>query len=191
MGLAVGAILPARVYRWSVAEPLSATVSTKPDRALLVRDNGPVPGAKTARASRTGHGLEDRRARRSVYACDVLESDARATSGILNGIAGPGTGTAGMTNNADQRDLRVDLKHENRFVIMEATVPRGDAPPVASTSSNWLDEQGRRSASVNLCQQRTCPKGASGTPPRNDRGTPDSAIAIRGVGRVLAALLQT
>ena len=50
-----------------------------------------------------------------------------------------------LTNTADQsRTFASIYMHENRLVIVEATVPRGDPPPVAFNESlNWLDEQGR------------------------------------------------
>jgi hypothetical protein len=73
-----------------------------------------------------------------------LERDARATSVIWNGIALVQGMELRLTNTADQsRTFASIYMHENRLVIMEATVPRGGPPPVAFNESlNWLDEQG-------------------------------------------------
>jgi len=49
-----------------------------------------------------------------------------------------------LTNPDRSRTFASIYMHENRLVIVEATVPRGDPPPVAFNESlNWLDEQGR------------------------------------------------
>ena len=96
-----------------------------------------------------------------------LERDARATSVIWNGIALVQGMELRLTNTADQsRTFASIYMHENRLVIMEATVPRGDPPPVAFNESlNWLDEQGRAvryvSTYVNMPDvPRPAPRGA-------------------------------
>jgi hypothetical protein len=98
-----------------------------------------------------------------------LERDAKATSVIWNGIALVQGLELRLTNTADQsRTFASIYMHENRLVIMEATVPRGDPPPVAFNESlNWLDEQGRAvryvSTYVNMPDvPRPAPRG---TPP--------------------------
>ena len=60
--------------------------------------------------------------------------------------------------------------HENRLLIVEATVPRGDAPPVSFNESlNWLDESGRpvryQTTYVNIPDvPKPPPRGGGGAP---------------------------
>jgi len=51
-----------------------------------------------------------------------------------------------LTNNADQsRTFASIYMHENRLVIMEATVPKGYPPPsIFQQSLGWLDENGKQ-----------------------------------------------
>jgi len=51
-----------------------------------------------------------------------------------------------LTNNADQsRTFASIYMHENRLIILEATVPKGYPPPtIFQQSLGWLDEKGTR-----------------------------------------------
>ena len=75
----------------------------------------------------------------------LVERDAKVTTVSWNGIALVQGVEMRLTNNADQsRTFASIYMHENRLLIVEATVPRGDAPPVSFNESlNWLDESGR------------------------------------------------
>jgi hypothetical protein len=146
-----GAILPARVYRVTRGQSrYSATVVdySPIERLLVERSRSCPPGANTCQGIPDwgiGYWKTDMRGALVYALSKFLEREARATSVIWNGIALVQGLELRLTNTADQsRTFASIYMHENRLVIMEATVPRGDAPPVAFNESlNWLDEQGR------------------------------------------------
>jgi len=170
-----GAILPARVYHVTGGQSrYSATVvDYNPiERLLVERSRSCPPGANTCQGIPDwgiGYWKTDVRGALLYALSKFLERDARATSVIWNGIALVQGMELRLTNTADQsRTFASIYMHENRLVIMEATVPRGDPPPVAFNESlNWLDEQGRAvryvSTYVNMPDvPRPAPRG---TPP--------------------------
>ena len=146
-----GAILPARVYHVTRGQSrYSATVvDYNPiERLLVERSRSCPPGANTCQGIPDwgiGYWKTDVRGALLYALSKFLERDARATSVIWNGIALVQGMELRLTNTADQsRTFASIYMHENRLVIMEATVARGDPPPVAFNESlNWLDEQGR------------------------------------------------
>jgi len=146
-----GAILPARVYRVTRGQShYSATVvDYNPIERLLVERSRSCPaGANTCQGIPDwgiGYWKTDMRGALLYALSKFLERDAKATSVIWNGIALVQGLELRLTNTADQsRTFASIYMHENRLVIMEATVPRGDPPPVAFNESlNWLDEQGQ------------------------------------------------
>ena len=170
-----GAILPARVYHVTRGQSrYSATVvDYNPiERLLVERSRSCPPGANTCQGIPDwgiGYWKTDVRGALLYALSKFLERDARATSVIWNGIALVQGMELRLTNTADQsRTFASIYMHENRLVIMEATVARGDPPPVAFNESlNWLDEQGRAvryvSTYVNMPDvPRPAPRG---TPP--------------------------
>jgi hypothetical protein len=146
-----GAILPARVYHVTRGQSrYSATVvDYNPiERLLVERSRSCPPGANTCQGIPDwgiGYWKTDVRGALVYALSKFLERDARATSVIWNGIALVQGLELRLTNTSDQsRTFASIYMHENRLVIVEATVPRGDPPPVAFNESlNWLDEQGR------------------------------------------------
>ena len=170
-----GAILPARVYRVTRGQShYSATVvDYNPiERLLVERSRSCPPGANTCQGIPDwgiGYWKTDMRGALVYALSKFLERDARATSVIWNGIALVQGLELRLTNAADQsRTFASIYMHENRLVIMEATVPRGDPPPVAFNESlNWLDEQGRPVRYVSTyVNMPDVPKPAPrGTPP--------------------------
>ena len=146
-----GAVLPARVY--SVTERQSRYSLTVVDynpieRLLVERSRACPPGANTCQGIADwgiGYWKTDVRGALLYALSKFLARDARATSLIWNGIALVQGLELRLTNNADQsRTFASIYMHENRLVVVEATVPRGDPPPVAFNESlNWLDERGR------------------------------------------------
>ena len=146
-----GAILPARVYRVTRGQSrYSATVvDYNPIERLLVERSRSCPsGSNTCQGIPDwglGYWKTDMRGALVYALSKFLERDAKATSVIWNGIALVQGLELRLTNTADQsRTFASIYMHENRLVIMEATVPRGDPPPVAFNESlNWLDEQGQ------------------------------------------------
>lgn len=146
-----GAVLPARVYSVTRGQSrYSATVVdyNPVERLLVERATACPPGSNTCQGIADwgiGYWKTDVRGA-PVYALSkFLARDAEVTALIWNGIALVQGLELRLTNNADQsRTFASIYMHENRLVIMEGTVPRGDPPPVAFNESlNWLDEQGR------------------------------------------------
>ena len=173
-----GAILPARVY--SVTRGQSRYSATVVDynpieRLLVERSRSCPPGSNTCQGIPDwgiGYWKTDVRGALVYALSKFLERDAKATSVIWNGIALVQGLELRLTNTADQsRTFASIYMHENRLVIMEATVPRGDAPPVAFNESlNWLDEQGRAvryvSTYVNMPDvPKPAPRGAPAPAP--------------------------
>jgi len=169
-----GAILPARVYSATRGQSrYSATVvDYNPiERLLVERSRSCPPGSNTCQGIPDwgiGYWKTDMRGALVYALSKFLERDAKATSVIWNGIALVQGLELRLTNAADQsRTFASIYMHENRLVIMEATVPRGDAPPVAFNESlNWLDEQGRTvryvSTYVNMPDvPKPAPRGAA------------------------------
>ena len=169
-----GAILPARVYSVTRGQRrYSATVvDYNPiERLLVERSRSCPPGSNTCQGIPDwgiGYWKTDMRGALVYALSKFLERDAKATSVIWNGIALVQGLELRLTNTADQsRTFASIYMHENRLVIMEATVPRGDAPPVAFNESlNWLDEQGRAvryvSTYVNMPDvPKPAPRGAA------------------------------
>ena len=173
-----GAILPARVYSATRGQSrYSATVvDYNPiERLLVERSRSCPPGSNTCQGIPDwgiGYWKTDMRGALVYALSKFLERDAKATSVIWNGIALVQGLELRLTNTADQsRTFASIYMHENRLVIMEATVPRGDAPPVAFNESlNWLDEQGRAvryvSTYVNMPDvPKPAPRGAAAPAP--------------------------
>jgi hypothetical protein len=146
-----GAALPARVYsvvtggkRYSLT-----VVDYNPVERLLVERSRSCPiGANTCQGIAdwgVGYWKTDIRGALLYAVWKLVERDAKVTTVSWNGIALVQGVEMRLTNNADQsRTFASIYMHENRLLIVEATVPRGDAPPVAFNESlNWLDENGR------------------------------------------------
>lgn len=146
-----GAVLPARVYSLTKGRSrYSATVvNYNPvERLLVERSRACPPGANTCQGIAdwgVGYWKTDIRGAQLYVISKFLERDAKVTALAWNGIALVQGTEMRLTNNADQsRTFASIYMHDNRLVILEATVPRGDAPPVAFNESlNWLDAQGR------------------------------------------------
>jgi len=146
-----GAVLPARVYgmrkgqsRYSVT-----VVDYNPvERLLVERSRSCPPGANTCQGIAdwgVGYWKTDIRGAILYVVSQFLERDAKVTTLIWSGIALVQGVEMRLMSNADQaRTFASIYMHENRLLIVEATVPRGDAPPVAFNESiNWLDEWGQ------------------------------------------------
>lgn len=172
-----GAVLPARVYsmrkgqsRYSVT-----VVDYNPVERLLVERSRACPsGANTCQGIAdwgVGYWKTDIRGALLFAVSKFLERDAKATSLMWNGISLVQGMEMRLTNNADQsRTFASIYMHENRLVVVEGMVPRGDPPPVAFNESlNWLDEQGRpvryQATYVNIPDvPKPLPRGAPAPP---------------------------
>jgi hypothetical protein len=146
-----GAALPARVYRVATGGKVYSltVVDYNPVERLLVERSRSCPiGANTCQGIAdwgVGYWKTDIRGALLYAVWKLVERDAKVTTVSWNGIALVQGVEMRLTNNADQsRTFASIYMHENRLLIVEATVPRGDAPPVSFNESlNWLDESGR------------------------------------------------
>lgn len=169
-----GAALPARTYRADRgARRYSLTVIdySPTERLLVERSRVCPPGANTCQGIAdwgVGYWKTDIRGALLYAVSKFTERDAQVTTLIWNGIALVQGVEMRLTNRADQsRTFASIYLHENRLVIAEATVPRGDSPPVAFNESlNWLDADGRpvryQSTYVNIPDvPKPLPRGAA------------------------------
>ena len=172
-----GAVLPARVYSMRKGQSrYSATVVdyNPVERLLVERSRSCPPGANTCQGIAdwgVGYWKTDIRGALFYVISKFVERDAKVTALTWNGIALVQGVEMRLTNNADQsRTFASIYMHENRLLVVEATVPRGDPPPVAFNESlNWLDEQGRpvryQATYVNIPDvPKPLPRGAPAPP---------------------------
>jgi hypothetical protein len=146
-----GAALPARVYRVAGGGKVYSltVVDYNPVERLLVERSRSCPiGANTCQGIAdwgVGYWKTDIRGALLYAVWKLVERDAKVTTVSWNGIALVQGVEMRLTNNTDQsRTFASIYMHENRLLVVEATVPRGDAPPVSFNESlNWLDESGR------------------------------------------------
>ena len=146
-----GAILPARVY--SAAQGQSSysltVVDYNPIERLLVEKSWSCPaGAETCQGIGDwglGYWKNDVRGAIVYATWKFLQRDVKVTHLMWNSQSLVQGQELQLTNNADQsRTFASIYMHENRLVIMEATVPKGYPPPSLFTQSlAWLDENGR------------------------------------------------
>ena len=146
-----GAVLPARVYtvERGPSRYTATIVDYNPIERLLVERSRSCPAAANTCQGIADWGIgywkTDIRGALFYAIAKYLERDAKMTSLIWNGVALVQGVEMRLTNNPDQsRTFSSIYMHENRLVILEGTVPRGDPPPVAFNESlNWLDENGQ------------------------------------------------
>jgi hypothetical protein len=147
-----GAILPARIYsgtqgtgRFSIT-----VVDYNPIQRLLSERSMSCPaGAETCQGIHDwglGYWKNDVRSAVVYASSKFFQRDAK----IVNVMANFADLVAGqevqLTNNADQsRTFASIYMHDNRLIILEATVPRNYPPPtIFQQSLGWLDENGTR-----------------------------------------------
>jgi len=148
----VGVVLPARVYSgMSGAGRYSVTVVdyNPMERVLVEKSRNCPPGAETCAGIHDwglGYWKIDLRGAVVYATSKLLQRDVKITNMMANFqdlVAGQ---ELQLTNNADQsRTFASIYMHENRLVILEATVPKGYPPPtIFQQSLGWLDENGTR-----------------------------------------------
>lgn len=146
-----GAVLPARVY--SVMQGQSRFVITVVDyrpveRVQVEKARACPEGANTCQGIPDwgiGYWKNDVRGAIVYAVSKFLMRDVKVTEIIWNGIALVQGQALQLTNTADQSRTFVGVyMHDNRLVIVEATVPAAYPAPVAFTESiGWIDERGR------------------------------------------------
>jgi hypothetical protein len=146
-----GAVLPARVYSVTQGQSRYAitVVDYRPVERVQVEKARACPaGANTCQGIPDwgiGYWKNDIRGA-IVYAMSTfLRRDAKVTEIIWNGIALVQGQALQLTNDADRSQTFVGVyMHDDRLVIVEATVPAASPAPVAFTESlGWIDERGR------------------------------------------------
>jgi hypothetical protein len=146
-----GAILPARIYSATQGPSrFSLTVvDYNPIEQLMVeKSKACPPGTETCQGVGDwglGYWKNDMRGA-IVYAISkFVERDVKVTHLMWNSQQVVQGQELQLTNNADQsRTFASVYMHENRLVILEATVPKNYPPPTLFTQSlSWLDENGR------------------------------------------------
>lgn len=148
----IGVTLPARIYTGtSGAGRYSVTVvDYNPiERILTEKSRFCRAGAETCAGVHDwglGYWKNDLRGAIAYATFKLLQRDVKITNMMANFqdlVAGM---ELQLTNNADQSRTYASIyMHENRLVLLEATVPRGYPPPtIFQQSLGWLDENGTR-----------------------------------------------
>ena len=146
-----GAILPARIYSATQGQSRYSltVVDYNPLEQLMVeKSKSCPPGTETCQGVADwglGYWKNDMRGA-IVYAISkFLERDVKVTHLMWNSQQVVQGQELQLTNNADQSRTFVSVyMHENRLIIMEATVPKNYPPPTLFTQSlSWLDENGK------------------------------------------------
>ena len=146
-----GAILPARIYSATQGQSRYSltVVDYNPIEQLMVeKSKSCPPGTETCQGVADwglGYWKNDMRGA-IVYAISkFLERDAKVTHLMWNSQQVVQGQELQLTNNADQsRTFASVYMHENRLIILEATVPKNYPPPNLFTQSlSWLDANGK------------------------------------------------
>ena len=147
-----GAVLPARVY--SGAQGSGKYTITVVDynpiqRLLSERSMSCTPGAETCQGIHDwglGYWKNDVRGAVVFTVNKYLQRDAKVVNLMANFADLVSGQELVLTNNKDQsRTFASIYMHDNRLVILEATVPKNYPPPtIFQQSLSWLDENGTR-----------------------------------------------
>jgi len=145
-----GAVLPARVY--SVTQGQSrytlTVVDYNPVERLLVEKSKSCPaGTETCQGIGDwglGYWKNDMRGAIVYATSKLLQREVKVTHVMWNSQQMVQGQELQLTNNTDQSRTWASIyMHENRLIILEATVPRGYPEPALFTQSlAWLDEKG-------------------------------------------------
>ena len=146
-----GAVLPARVYSATQGQNRYSltVVDYNPVERLLVEKSKSCPaGAETCQGIGDwglGYWKNDVRGAIVYATSKFLQRDVKVTHLMWNSQQMVQGQELQLTNNTDQSRTWVSIyMHENRLIILEATVPKGYPPPALFTQSlSWLDESGR------------------------------------------------
>ena len=147
-----GAILPARIYsgtqgsgRYSIT-----VVDYNPIQRLLSERSMSCPaGTETCQGIHDwglGYWKNDVRGAVVYASSKILQRDAKVVSVMANFADLVAGQELQLANNADQsRTFASIYMHDNRLIVLEATVPKGYPPPtIFQQSLSWLDDKGVR-----------------------------------------------
>ena len=145
-----GAVLPARVY--SAAQGQSryslTVVDYNPIEQLLVeKSKACPPGTETCQGVADwglGYWKNDVRGAIVYATSKLVQRDVKVTHLMWNSQQMVQGQELQLTNTADQSRIWASIyMHENRLIILEATVPKGYPEPALFTQSlSWIDEKG-------------------------------------------------
>lgn len=147
-----GAILPARVYSGTSGAgryTVTAVDYNPVERLLTERSLLCQPGAETCQGIHDwglGYWKNDVRSAVVYASSKFIQRDVKVTN-IMSNFADLVAGQElQLTNNADQSRTFVSIyMHENKLIILEATVPKAYPPPsMIQQSLGWLDEEGTK-----------------------------------------------
>ena len=146
-----GAILPARIYNATQGQSrYSLTVADyNPIEQLMVeKSKSCPPGTETCQGVADwglGYWKNDMRGAIVYAVAKFFQRDAKVTHLMWNSQQVVQGQELELTNNTDQsRTYASVYMHENRLLILEATVPKNYPPPTLFTQSiSWLDESGK------------------------------------------------
>ena len=146
-----GAVLPVHVYSATQGQSrysLTAVDYNPIERLLVEKSKSCPPGTETCQGIGDwglGYWKNDVRGAIVYAASKFLQKDVKVTHLMWNSQQVVQGQELQLTNNADQsRTWAAIYMHENRLIIMEATVPRNYPPPALFTQSlAWLDPSGR------------------------------------------------
>ncbi len=146
-----GAVLPAHIYSATQGQSRYSltVVDYNPVERLLVEKSKSCPaGAETCQGIGDwglGYWKNDVRGAIVYAVSKFLQRDVKVTHLMWNSQQMVQGQELQLTNNPDQSRTWASIyMHENRLVILEATVPKAYPPPALFTQSlAWLDESGR------------------------------------------------
>jgi len=146
-----GAVLPARFYSATQGQnrySLTAVDYNPVERLLVEKSKSCPAGAETCQGIGDwglGYWKNDVRGAIVYATSKFLQRDGKVTRLMWNSAALVQGQELQLINNADQsRTFASIYMHENRLIILEATVPKGYPPPASFTQSlGWIDESGR------------------------------------------------
>lgn len=147
-----GAILPARVYSGTQGTgKFSITVvDYNPIQRLLSERSMSCPaGAETCQGIHDwglGYWKNDVRSAVVYAASKFFQRDAKVVNVMANFADLVAGQEVQLANNADRSKTYASIyMHDNRLIILEATVPRNYPPPtIFQQSLGWLDDKGVR-----------------------------------------------
>src|SRR5436309_2592136 len=146
-----GAVLPARVYSATQGQSRYSlmVVDYNPVERLMVEKSKACPaGTETCQGIGDwglGYWKNDVRGAIVYATSKFVQRDAKVTHLMWNSQQMVQGQELQLINNADQSRTSASIyMHENRLIILEATVPRNYPEPVLFTQSlSWLDENGK------------------------------------------------
>jgi len=147
-----GAILPARVYSGTqgTGRFTITVVDYNPIQRLLSERSMSCPaGTETCQGIHDwglGYWKNDVRGAVVYAGSKFLQRDVKVVNVMANFADLVSGQELQLTNNKDQSRIFASVyMHDNRLVILEATVPRNYPPPtIFQQSLSWLDEKGAR-----------------------------------------------